>query len=266
MDRKVIVNYKNENDRLLISKIIDKIKFCETKNKIQTTDFLDLSEQKIVESFLKSQKINNYFYSGGFEEAERKMVLFYPEKLSNLVNRINLNDYIKVIRIDLPKETYGEYNHRNYLGGLMKLGIEREKIGDILVNDYGADIIVTPEVEKFLLINIPSLTRFSKANIEKIKLQDLKKIEIKTEIIKITVPSMRIDSIASELARCSRGKANELLDQERVLVNYETITKSSKEIKENDTITIRGKGRFIIKQIVGNTRKGRLFVEVEKFI
>ena len=83
MDRKVIENYKNENDRLLISKIIDKIKFCETKNKIQTTDFLDLSEQKIVESFLKSQKINNYFYSGGFEEAERKMVLFYPEKLSN---------------------------------------------------------------------------------------------------------------------------------------------------------------------------------------
>lgn len=264
MDRKVI--NKSEKDKLLISKVKDKIKFCETKNKIQTTDFLDQMEQKIVEKYLRTQKISNYFYTGGFEEAERKILILYPEKLENMLSNIDLNEYINVIRIILPNEMNGEYSHRNYLGGLMKLGIAREKVGDILVDDNGADILVSPEVLKFLLTNISSLTRFSKSKIEKIELKDLRKIEVKKETITITIPSMRLDNIVAELAKCSRGKANEILEQERVLVNYEIVTKSSKEIKEKDTITIRGKGRVVIKNIVGNSRKGRLFVEVEKFI
>ena len=266
MDRTVINKYKNEKDRLLISKIIDKIKFCETKNKIQTTDFLDQMEQKLVENFLKSQKINNYLYTGGFEQAGRKMLIIYPVKLTDIITNINLNEYMNVIRIKLPNEMEGEYSHKNYLGGLMKLGINREKIGDIVVDDSGADILIMPEMEKFLLNNIPSLTRFSKSKIEKIDIEELRQINIKKEVIKITVSSMRIDNIVAELAKCSRGKANEILEQERVLVNYETIKKSSKEIKEKDNITIRGKGRFIISSIVGNSRKGRLFIEVEKFV
>jgi len=252
-------------NKLLISKITDKIKFCETKNKIQTTDFLDQVEQKIVDNFLKSQKITNYFYTGGFEEAERKMLIIYPQKLVDIISNINLNEYINAIRISLPNEIQGEYSHRNYLGGLMKLGIAREKIGDILVDDKGADILVAPEMLKFLLNNIPSLTRFSKSKIEQINLENLKIPEIQTQIIKITISSMRLDNIVSELARCSRGKANEILEQERVLVNYEIVQKSSKEIKENDIITIRGKGRFVVKEIIGNTRKGRIVLNIESF-
>ena len=266
MDRTIINKYKNEKDRLLISKIIDKIKFCETKNKIQTTDFLAQIEQKLVENFLKSQKITNYFYTGGFEEAERRILIIYPEKLNDIIQNINLSEYINAIRITLPNEMKGEYSHRNYLGGIMKLGIAREKVGDILVNDKGVDILVIPEMFKFLINNIPSLTRFSKSKIEQINLEDLRKIEVKKETIKITVSSMRLDNIVAELAKCSRGKANEILEQERVLLNYEIVQKSSKEVKENDTITIRGKGRFFIKEILGNTRKGRIFLEIEKFI
>lgn len=266
MDRAIINKYKNEKDRLLISKLIDKIRFCETKNKIQTTDFLDEKEQKLLENFLKSQKISNYFYAGGFEEAERKILLIYPEKLVDIINNINLNEYINSIRIILPNEVKGEYTHKNYLGGLMKLGISREKIGDILVDNEGADILIMSEMLKFLITNIPSLTRFGKSKIEQIELENLRKIEIKTQNIKITVASMRLDNVVSELAKCSRGKANEILSQERVLLNHEIIQKSSKEVKENDIITIRGKGRFVVKSIVGNSRKGRLFVEIEKFI
>ena len=123
----------------------------------------------------------------------------------------------------------------------MKLGISREKIGDILVYDKGADILVMPEMLKFLITNIPSLTRFRKSKIEQIELENLRKIEINMQTIKITVASMRLDNIVSELAKCSRGKSNELLAQERVLLNHEIIQKSSKEVKQNDTITIRGK-------------------------
>jgi len=264
MDRTVINKYKNEKDRLLISKVMDKIKFCETRNKIQTTDFLNQMEQKIVENFLKSQRITNYFYTGGFEEAERKVLIIYPEKLNEIIENINLNEYINGIRITVPNEMKGEYLHRNYLGGLMKLGIAREKIGDIVVDENGADILIIPEMLKFLMTNIPSLTRFSKSKIEQINLEELRKIEIQTQIVKVTVSSMRLDNIVAELVKCSRGKANEILQQERVLLNHETVQKSSKEVKENDILTIRGKGRFVIKQIVGNSRKGRIFLEIEK--
>ena len=118
---------------------------------------------------------------------------------------------------------------------------------------------------KFLQNNLSELTRFQKAKIEEIKIKDLRKVTIEKEIITITVSSMRLDNIVAELARCSRSKALEYLREERVFVNYEQITKQTKEIKQNDKITIRGKGRFEIKEIIGNTRKGNIVLQVEKY-
>ena len=138
------------------------------------------------------------------------------------------------------------------------------KVGDIIVNQDGADIIISNEIEKFLLTNLKELTRFSKSNIEKISITEIRKKEDIKEQFKITVSSMRMDNIIAELAHCSRSKAEQIIEEERVFVNYENITKQTKEIKENDKITIRGKGRFEIKKVIGNTRSGRYIIEVEK--
>ena len=89
----------------------------------------------------------------------------------------------------------------------------------------------------------------------------LDKIEL-TEII----ASLRLDNIVSSLARTSRNKAVEYLEQERVLLNFKTETKSSKQVKVGDIITIRGKGRFEFKEISGNTKKGRFIIKVDKFV
>ena len=266
MDRKVLEKYKKQEDKLILSKVFDKINFCENKNQIQTTDFLDMREQDLVEKFLNLQGFKNYLLFGGYENAERKILIIYPEKFRELINenRINFNEFIKVIRVNLPNENINEYEHKNYLGGLMKLQIRREKIGDIIVSDNGADIIISKDILKFLLENLISLTRFSKSDIQEIKLEDLRKIEVKKEEFKITVSSTRLDNIVSELAKCSRNKANELLMQERIFVNYECITKQTKEIKEKDKITIRGKGRFFIKEILGNSKKGKIIILIEK--
>lgn len=204
----------------------------------------------------------------GYEQAERKVLILYPEKLEGLIkeNKIDFSEWIKSIRLTLPNENKGKYEHKIYLGALMKLGIKREKVGDILVEEDGCDIIIHKDILKFLQNNLLQLTRFQKSKIEEIELENLRRIEIKKEEIKITVSSMRIDNIVAELARCSRNKATELLEQERVFVNFEAITKQTKEIKENDKITIRGKGRFQIREIFGNTKKGRIVVLVEKWI
>lgn len=266
MDRNILNQYKKPEEKLLLSKVIDKIEFCKIRNQIQETHFLDLAQQQLVTKFLSLQKQNHYSLFGGFEGAERAMFLFYPEKLETLVKeeKLTFNEWIKVIRITLPSDMQGQYEHRNYLGALMKLGIKREMIGDILVDDQGADILVHVDSLKFLLTNLPSLTSFQKANIEEITLAEIKKVEIKKEEFTITISSMRLDNIVAELAKCSRNKAIELLEQERVLVNYEPIIKPTKEIKVNDRITIRGKGRFFIKEMIGNTKKGKILIKIEK--
>lgn len=106
MDRSILNKYKNPEERLILSKILDKISFCDEKNQIQVTDFLNLNEQELIRKFLILDKVNNYIFYGAFEEAERKVAIFYPEKLKDLVieNKININQEIKAIRIMLPNE------------------------------------------------------------------------------------------------------------------------------------------------------------------
>ena len=268
MDRSILNKYKKPEEKLILSKIFDKINFCETRKQIQVTDFLDLAKQQLIIKFLNMQKQENYLLFGGFEEAERKVIIFYPEKLRDLIleNKIDFNEWIKVLRITLPNENKGKYEHKIYLGALMKLGVKREKIGDILVDNEGADIIIDKDILKFLQNNLQQLTRFQKARIEEIQIDDLKRVEIQKEMITITISSMRLDNIVAEVAKCSRNKALEYLIQERVFVNFEVVTKQTKEVKIGDRITIRGKGRFIIKEVLGSTKKGRIFLQIEKFV
>ena len=113
---------------------------------------------------------------------------------------------------------------------------------------------------------LPSLTRFENSKVEIIELTDLRKKEIRIENVKIIVPSLRLDNIVSDLAKTSRSKAAQIIAQERVFINGQNETKLSKQIKLNDIITIRGKGRFVIKEFDGTTRSGRTVIVVEKYL
>ena len=114
--------------------------------------------------------------------------------------------------------------------------------------------------------NLGELTRFSSADIETEEITNLQPIEsAKVEYTEI-VASLRLDNIVASLARTSRAKAVTYLEQERVLLNFKTETKSSKQVKVGDIITIRGKGRFEFKEISGNTKKGRYIIKIDKYL
>ena len=130
----------------------------------------------------------------------------------------------------------------------------------------GADILILNEISKFLLNNITSLTRFSKSKIEIINLEEIRKRTINKEQLEIIVASMRLDAIISEILRTSRSKAEEYINDGRVYINHEEVYKSTKQLKENDILTIRGKGRFEIDSISGETRSGRIKLKVNKYI
>lgn len=269
MEKSAILNkYSNDGDKLFISKILDKIKLAKTRNQIVNTDFLDMYQKKISTEILKIERAENYIFYKPWEETDRSLLIIYPEKFSDLFLNHNFNygTIVKAIRIELPNELKGKYTHRDYLSGIMKLGIKREKIGDISVFDDGADIVVCNEICEYLINSLNQLTRFKKSKIEEIDLKQLRIPEIKKEIIRITVPTLRLDSIVSELAHCSRTSANDIILSQRVFINYENETKNSKQVNIGDVLVIRGKGKFIIKELEGKTRKDKLVVIVEHYI
>lgn len=266
--QEILSKYENEEDRLLVSKLLDKIEFSEKKNTIENTDFLDIRQRGILEKVLKTAKCENYVVYGGYENSERTIIIIYPSKLETVFENglFDYNNILQVIRITLPNEMRGKYTHRDYLGAIIKVGVKREKVGDILVSVDGADIIVKREIAEYLDTSLHELTRFSKSEFEICKIEELNIAPPKTETINIIIPSMRMDSIVSEVVKTSRSKAIEIINSERVFINSELATKNSKILKADDMITIRGKGRFKIKGILNSTKKGNLVVEIEKYI
>lgn len=266
MNREIINEYREKDDKILLAQVLDKIEISEKTNKIQNTDFLDMAQIELVQKFINKIKIENYITYGGFEQAERKMFVIYPEKFNTEVVSKNLNNIVQIIKIQLPNELMGKYTHRDYLGAVIKLGIKREKIGDIIVDNSGADIIVEKDIVKFLIENLGELTRFSKSKITVESIENLRTVEIKKQELEVIVSSLRLDNVISELARCSRNKALDIINMERVFVNFQSETKKTKQIKVGDMITIRGKGRFYIKEQIGQTKSGRTIIKIEKFI
>ena len=264
--RDLLKDYRKQEDKICLAQILDKIELMQTRGKIEYTDFLDMYQISLVENFLKKIKFENYKIYGGYDDAERKILIVYPEKYDDNMLEKNYSKLLKVVRVTLDEEEKGKYSHRNYLGGIVKLGLRREKVGDILVDNDGADIIVVEDFSEILKKELPSLKRFENSKVEKFELKDLRKKEIRIEDVKIIVPSLRLDNIVSDLARTSRSKAAQIIAQERVFVNGQNETKLSKQIKLNDVITIRGKGRFVIKEFDGTTRSGRTVIVVEKYV
>lgn len=267
MDKQQLLkDYKKQEDKMCLSQILDKIEFSKMRGKIEYTDFLDMYQISLVENFLRKIKFENYQLYGGYEEAERKIFIVFPDKYDKKMLEKNYHKMVKIVRIELPEEEQGKYSHRNYLGGIVKLGLKREKVGDIIVSQQGADMITVEDFADILKQQLPSLTRFENSCVTIEEISQLRQREIKVEQVKIIVPSLRLDNFVSDLAKTSRSKACQIIDQERVFINGQNETKASKPLKLKDVITIRGKGRFMIQEFAGTTRSGRTVIIVEKYV
>lgn len=262
-----LTKIQKEEEKLLVASVMDKIKFVNTRENFKNTKFLDMAQIHTINEVLKKIKFERYEFFGGFENAERKMLIVYSEKIFTYLKEKNTiyNQIMKCIKIVLPKEQQNEYTHKTYLGAIMKLGIKREMIGDIIVNSEGAEILIASEIENFLIDNLKLLTRFKKARIETINIENVNYIEPETKIIKINISSMRLDAIISELAHVSRNEAQNIINDERVLINFKEELSYSKKVEEGTIISIRGKGRFKIIKISGMTKSGRLNLDVETY-
>lgn len=257
---------QNIEDKLLLAKLQDKIKICKNRNKIVNSEFLNLHQIKLIQSKLNELKIKNYIFHGGFEEAENKALIIYPDKLDEDIVLNSINEIINAIKVTIPNELTGEYEHRDYLSAVMKLGLGRERIGDIIVYKSEAYIIVLKENAQYIKNSLQESTRFKKSKIEIIDVNEIKSKSPQLMSLEIHVSSNRLDSIVSEIAKTSRSKAEELIKNEKVSINCVYEYKCSKQINKGDIIIVRGSGKYILDDIKENLKTKRLTITLKKYI
>ncbi len=221
---------------------------------IVLTKFLDLEEINQIKS-LEKDGLKVYFY-GGYEDAERVRAIIQYETYEEP----NLNDYnIKIYHATFNK-AFSDIGHRNVLGSIMTLGIERNTFGDIYIIDNNIYLFITSEIEKYLIPNIPLV------NHQNLIFKEVNKIEdnhTKSEIIKtVNVASMRLDAVISRCINVSRNEAVEMIEAGFVSINHKLIKSITYKCLEQDMISIRKYGRITILENVKTTKKDRLVLKI----
>lgn len=240
---------RDDQKRIEIRKIIDKIEIVLNKHITQTTNFLDPFEVSLACSVLKRFEKIEYSIEGGYDNAERKIIIIYPFYTFKEDVEVPLSA-LKIIG-DLES-----VEHKDYLGSILSLGLNRNKIGDILVyQDHGV-VIVKEEISDFILYN---LEKIKNKNIEIFLHNQTHIIEPEEEYqeLKKFLVSLRIDSIISAAFNLSRKESMNIINSESVKLNFEIIDKSYKEVEEGDMISVKGFGRFILHQLKGRSKSGR---------
>ena len=256
---------QNIEDKLLIAKLQDKIKHCKNRNKIVNTEFLNMHQQLVINKELERIKEKNYIITGGYEDAESKVLIIYPEKLTEKIVQQNINSIIKAIKVELPNEQKGKYEHRDYLGTIMQFGLTRERVGDIIVYKDKSYIIVLQENAEYIKDSLLVTSKFKKSKIEIIDIDEIEVKEKEFEEIKITINSPRLDNFVSEIAKTSRSETTKLIESELVSINCKVETRQSKTIEQGDVLIIRRKGKFIVHEFKNINKKRKQVVIIKKY-
>ncbi|SDW01952.1 RNA-binding protein YlmH, contains S4-like domain [Lachnospiraceae bacterium KHCPX20] len=225
------------------------------------TDFLDLHEQGILQSLLPSLHVSVEFY-GGFGYAQRQVAVFLQ---SDAFFEINDSTYpISALTLKPKNPRFAEnLSHRDYLGALMNLGIERELIGDILIQEDGSAIVFCINRAVDILSGIHRI-RHTEVIVEETSLCHID-YEPKFREVMLQLASNRIDALLSAAVHRSRKDVNTLLDQGKVFVNAKECYGHNHQLKENDFLSIRGIGKFEIASFLGETKKGKIKVLIRWF-
>ena len=240
------------------------------------TDFLSLSEVAMFYQILAGEGVPSnvheycgarYVVYGGWDDAERAMICFLPDYLDEeafLMSEKAENTVLKCVHVTpLNSKFSDELNHRDYLGSVMNLGIERDQIGDILTGDKEAFIFATPDIAEMMekeLIRIRhtsvkcSIVNSAQCNIEP-----------HFQEISGSVASERTDCIVAFVFHLSRAEAQRLIESESVFVDGRTAYSGGYDLKAGARVSVKGYGKFIYLGTANTTRKGRLFVQVKLF-
>lgn len=244
-------------DNLTEIKVRDACRLCETKNVPKFTSFLSEAELGKALNVVKNMRQRCCFF-GGFSEAERNVLCVCPEWLET----DNVEFPITTLEFQYIKNS--GLTHRDFLGAVMALGIKKETVGDILVFDSVCYMFVLNTVSEYI---ISELKKVGSVGV-KITVSQKTDFEysVKTEEKTTTVASLRLDCVVSALCNFSRKNAAELIEQGFVFVNSLSVEKATATVKENDKISVRRHGKFVVCSASDLTKKQRTVLKYKKYL
>ena len=196
--------------------------------------------------------------SGGYHEAERIRVAFVhgdydgPVDFGLTALKVTWDDRYRLI------------GHRDVLGALMGLGIDRAVLGDILMQGAGCQIVADSSMAEWLKQNFLKVAMVS-VQIEEISLEELLPPKKTAKEVRATVASLRLDAVGAAGFGISRSKMVQCVEGERTEINWQPVKSASQTVKTGDVISIRGKGRIEIREVTGMSRKGRTGLLIDRY-
>lgn len=251
---------KNSEDKLVMARALDKVEEALKLYEPRTSDFLDPYQQWLIQGITQRVDRISCFFTGGYPQAERQRLACYPDFLTPELVDTQLK-YLKITGCF----KFQELTHRDYLGSILGLGIKREKLGDIILCSEGAQVIVDQVVSGYILQNLTKVHHLT-VRVEEISQEALVLPEEKVKVIRATVAALRLDAIAGEGFGVSRTQMAKEIAGEKVKLNWLVSTNNAQEVKIGDVISIRGRGRVLVDNISGQTKKGRIGLVLKRFL
>jgi RNA-binding protein YlmH len=156
-------------------------------------------------------------------------------------------------------------DHGDYLGALLGLGIKRDKIGDLHVSEEGCHALIAEEIGDFLIGHMKQAHRVD-VNVSVRPLSALREVNMELEEQVLSVASMRLDGVASDVFRLSRTKILAPIKAGRCRVSWKPIEDPSFQLKAGDIVSMKGFGRFKVLEVEGVSKSGRIRVRIGKFV
>ena len=257
MDRKNRIRAvaESEEEQMLLIKACDKLDRGYEREMPVSTAFLTPREQVLVKQILPHAE-----FWGGTDGADRKVAYYVPEYMTR-------EDYFGSDVINCIRGSFYDadsLSHRDVLGALMGAGIRRDAIGDIIIREKCCEFFLLADLTKYLLDNLTSAGR-QHLHLEQVDPTSVEKPPQDMKELRVTVSSLRLDSVLSAAFHLSRGKTAEAIQGGRVNLNSLTCIKPDKQVAVNDEISLRGAGKLRLLEIHGQTKKDRTAITVGIF-
>lgn len=250
----------NKEEHFLVNRFIELADIAYDRNIYTHTEFLNINQISILKSIINQLPPVKLELIGGNNYAERKLGIFSPLEIY-----YEEKPPVSVLEIAPKNSRYSDIlTHRDYLGAILNLGITREKIGDIFVIENAAYVYCMTDIAQYICDNISKI----KHTFVYAALIDDIDFDIKPELKNIVgnVSNIRLDSLIAVAFNASRSSIVSYIEGGSVFVNGRLITSNGYVVKENDIVSVRGKGRFIYNGILKTTKKGRNMISLDLYV
>ena len=249
MNKSKNLDHISTENKEIARRVIDLCEIVSRTKSTECTGFYNPFEVKELTSLINTYDSISFSLIGN-EDSESKAILIYPDYM----DEVNPSDYVSLVKID--KKDY-DIAHKDVLGSLLSLGIKREKLGDIIINDEAIYFYIRNEILDYVLLNLEKIKNYG-VELEVIDLATPISRDVDYEEKLITCASARLDLVLANVYNLSRSDAKNAIEAGLVKLNYKVTYKISETLEVGDMVSMRRRGRFIVGDYLGLSKKDKL--------